>query len=76
VDNGFACGRPFQLAAALLLEVEPEPAGEAAGVVDPADPADSDEDLEDADDDADVDSLAGVVLAAALPFEPDRLSVR
>src|SRR5205085_1337459 len=59
VDDGFACGQPFQDAAALLVDPEGEPdEPEPAGLDDPVEPDDDpeSEDEEDEDDDAAEDS--------------------
>jgi hypothetical protein len=66
VDDGPACGRPFQDAAAVLVDPEDEP----DGVEDfDADPDDDPESEDEEDDDAEVDS----VFFSLEPFEPFEL---
>jgi hypothetical protein len=79
VDDGSACGRPFQDAAALLVDLEDEPdAVEGDDPDEPDDDPESDEEDDDAEDDSDFlpDPLS---LLFDDPFEERsaaRLSVR
>jgi hypothetical protein len=81
VDDGLACGRPFQDAAALLVDPEDEPDDAEAFAVDPDEP-DPDDSPEDDDDAASLffspapfdDEPSGAEPSGALAFS--RLSVR